>query len=284
LKIISFLLDGQPTYGLVQDGTYLQPPADFRARHPDVVSVLRAGALAELEQRALASGTRVDPGLARTLPAIPQPRKFLCVGLNYKSHIAEMNRDDPEHPAIFLRLGDTIVAHGDTVEKPAFSDTLDWEGELAIVIGRGGRSIPRDQALAHVAGYACFNDISVREFQRHTHQWTPGKNFPGTGPLGPWLVTADEVGDVNGLTLETRLNGNVVQHASVSDLIYSIPVIIEYISRFTPLAPGDVIATGTPSGVGSGRKPPLYMKGGDTIEVEITGLGVLRNRIVDQAA
>jgi 2-keto-4-pentenoate hydratase/2-oxohepta-3-ene-1,7-dioic acid hydratase in catechol pathway len=190
-----------------------------------------------------------------------------------------MKRDDSAHPALFVRFVDSLAANGDVVLRPPFSDHLDWEGELAVVIGKGGRAIAQADAFDHVAGYACFNDISVRDWQRHTHQWTPGKNFPGTGPFGPWLVTADEVPDVNALTLETRLNGEVVQHASVAELIFTIPMLIEYISRFTPLSPGDVIATGTPGGVGSSRKPPLYMREGDLIEVEITGLGVLRNRI-----
>lgn len=279
MKLISFTLDGQATYGLVHGDTYLQPPAGFRARHPDLASVLAAGAQAELERSALASGTGVAPANTRALPVLPNPRKFLCVGLNYKNHVAEMKRDDTAHPVIFLRTADSIAANGDVVPKPSFSDTLDWEGELAVVIGRGGRNIAQAEAFEHVAGYACFNDISVREWQRHTHQYTPGKNFPGTGPFGPWLVTADEVPDVQALTVETRLNGKVMQHASVADLIFSIPVLIEYISRFTPLAAGDIIATGTPGGVGSGRNPPLYMKEGDVVEVEITGLGVLRNRI-----
>ena len=279
MKLTSFLLDGQATYGLVDGDAYLQPPADFRARHPDLASVLAAGAQLELQRSALGSGTRVTPANTRALPVLPNPRKFLCVGLNYKNHVAEMKRDDSAHPVIFLRTADSIAANGDVVAKPSFSDTLDWEGELAVVIGRSGRDISRARAFEHVAGYACFNDISVREWQRHTHQYTPGKNFPGTGPLGPWLVTADEVPDVQALTVETRVNGAVMQHASVADLIFDIPVLIEYISRFTPLAAGDIIATGTPGGVGSGRNPPLYMKEGDVVEVEITGLGVLRNRI-----
>jgi 2-keto-4-pentenoate hydratase/2-oxohepta-3-ene-1,7-dioic acid hydratase in catechol pathway len=279
LKLVSFELAGRATYGLLKEDRYLQPPTDFLSRHPDLVSVLRADALRELEQACAAGGKSIDPGTTKALPVVPNPQKFICVGLNYKTHVAETKRDDSKYPALFVRFADSLAAHGDTVLRPAFSERFDWEGELAVVIGRGGRDIAQADAFDHVAGYACFNDVSVRDWQRHTHQWTPGKNFPGTGPLGPWFVTADEVPDVNALTLETRLNGEVMQHASLSDLIFTIPVIIEYISRFTPLSPGDVIATGTPGGVGDRRDPPLYMKDGDTVEVEITGLGTLRNRI-----
>jgi 2-keto-4-pentenoate hydratase/2-oxohepta-3-ene-1,7-dioic acid hydratase in catechol pathway len=279
LKLVSFKLAGQATYGLVQGDRTLQPPTDFLSRYPDLAAVLRAGAERELERAAVAHGKAVDPAATQWLPVLPNPQKFICVGLNYKTHVAETKRDDSKYPSLFVRFADSLAAHGDIVLRPAFSERFDWEGELAVVIGRGGRSITQAQAFEHVAGYACFNDVSVRDWQRHTHQWTPGKNFPGTGPLGPWLVTADEVPDVNALNLETRVNGTVMQSASLSDLIFTIPVLIEYISRFTPLSPGDVIATGTPGGVGDRRDPPLYMKDGDIVEVEITGLGILRNRI-----
>ncbi|KQX21409.1 fumarylacetoacetate hydrolase family protein [Variovorax sp. Root434] len=279
MKLVSFQLAGKPTYAVVQADRYLQPPADFLGRFPDLAAVLQAGALAELEKAAAANGTVVQPSATQPLPVIPNPRKFICVGLNYKTHVAETKRGDSEYPSLFIRFNDTLAAHENTVLRPAFSERLDWEGELALVIGKGGRHIPKEQAFEHIAGYACLNDISVRDWQRHTHQFTPGKNFPGTAPFGPYLVTRDEVPDVTKLTLETRVNGNVMQHASIDDLIFNIPVLVEYISRFTPLSPGDVIATGTPGGVGDRREPPLYMKEGDVVEVEITGLGVLRNRI-----
>ncbi len=279
MKLLSFQYAGEATYGLADGDGYLQPPADFRARHPDLVSVLRAGALEELGQVTQARGARLAPASVKVLPVIPNPPKFICVGLNYKSHVAETKRDDSKYPALFVRFANSLGADGDEVLRPAFSDRFDWEGELAVVIGKGGRDITQAQAFDHVAGYACFNDITVRDWQRHTHQWTPGKNFPGTGTFGPFVLTADEVLDVNAMTLESRLNGEVMQHASVGDLIFTIPVLLEYISRFTQLEPGDVIATGTPGGVGDRREPPLYMKHGDLVEVEITGLGVLRNRI-----
>lgn len=279
MKLASFKHDGRATYGVVQADRYLQPPADFLSRYPDLAAVLRANAQRELEQAAISRGISVQAAATQALPVLPAPQKFICVGLNYKTHVAETKRDDSAYPSLFVRFADSLAANGDVVHRPSFSERFDWEGELAVVIGKGGRAISQAKAFDHVAGYACFNDITVRDWQRHTHQWTPGKNFPGTGPLGPWLVTADEVPDVNALTLQTRLNGEIVQKASLADLIFTIPVLIEYISRFTPLSPGDVIATGTPGGVGDRRTPPVYMKDGDVVEVEISGLGVLRNRI-----
>ena len=278
MKLVSFEHEGVPTYGVAQQDEYLQPSADFLRRYPDVASVLRGDALAELEAE-LGGGIRIKPAGTRALPVIPSPNKLICVGLNYKTHVAETKRADSAYPSLFLRFNDSLAADGDVVLRPSFSERFDWEGELAFVIGKGGRHIPKAQAFEHIAGYACFNDISVRDWQRHTHQFTPGKNFPGTAPFGPYLVTRDEVPDVTQLTLETRVNGQVMQHASLGDLIFDIPVLVEYISRFTPLSPGDVIATGTPGGVGDRRDPPLYMKDGDVVEVEITGLGILRNRI-----
>lgn len=280
MRFASFEQDGRASYGLVDGaGRYRPAPAGFQERFPDLKSVIAAGELPALQQAALAGGEVLEAAQLRLLPVIPNPGKIICVGLNYKTHVAETQRGDSEHPSLFIRFADSLAAHGDTVLRPAFSERFDWEGELAFVVGKGGRHIPEAQALAHIAGYCCFNDISVRDWQRHTHQFTPGKNFPGTGPLGPSLVTRDEVPDLSRLTLETRLNGQVVQHASVGDLIFPIPAIVAYISRFTPLSPGDVIATGTPGGVGDRREPPLYMKDGDSIEVEITGLGILRNQI-----
>lgn len=278
MKLASFLLDGQPAYGVLAGDDYLVPAPAFRARFADLVTVLRAGALDEL-RAASAQGMRVPAASVKALPVVPNPGKLICVGLNYKTHVAETQRADSDYPSLFLRFNDSLAADGDEVLRPAFSERFDWEGELAFVIGKGGRHIAKEQALDHIAGYACFNDVSVRDWQRHTHQFTPGKNFPGTAPFGPFLATRDEVPDVTKLALETRVNGQVVQKASLGDLIFDIPTIVAYVSRFTPLSPGDVIATGTPGGVGDRREPPLYMKEGDVVEVEITGLGVLRNRI-----
>ncbi len=280
MKIASFQHAGRATYGVLRgDDEFLLPDDEFLRRHPDLRSVLAAQALPALAEATAAGARAVRAADIRALPVIPEPGKIICVGLNYKTHVAETKRADSEYPSLFLRFTDSLAAQGDEVLRPSFSERFDWEGELAFVIGKGGRHIARADAFEHIAGYACFNDVSVRDWQRHTHQFTPGKNFPGTAPFGPYLVTRDEVPDVTRLTLETRLNGEVMQHASVGDLIFDIPTIVEYVSRFTPLSPGDVIATGTPGGVGDRREPPRYMKHGDTVAVEITGLGTLSNRI-----
>jgi 2-keto-4-pentenoate hydratase/2-oxohepta-3-ene-1,7-dioic acid hydratase in catechol pathway len=216
------------------------------------------------------------------LPVIPNPDKILCVGLNYESHRRETGRAEVGHPTIFLRLNNSQIGHQQPILRPRVSSHLDYEGELAVIIGRRGRHIARADALAHVAGYACYNDASLRDWQRHTHQFTPGKNFPATGAFGPWMVTAAEIADVEKLHLTTRLNGIAMQEAGLDQLIFSIPHIIEYCSAFTTLEPGDVIATGTPGGVGFKREPPLFMRPGDSIEVDIPGVGRLVNPIADE--
>lgn len=284
MSFVSFEIDGRASYGIWKDEqTWIQAPAAFEAQFPDLKSVIAAAQLQELDRAARASGRTVQAAQARLLPVIPNPGKILCVGLNYKSHVAETKRADSEHPAMFTRYADSLLAHGAPMPKPKQTQRFDFEAELAVIIGKGGRAIPQAQAFEHIAGYACFNDGTARDWQRHTHQWTPGKNFPATGPFGPYMATREEIPDVTQLTVQSRLNGQVMQKASVADLIFTIPVLIEYISGFTPLAPGDVIATGTPGGVGDRREPPVYMKAGDVIEIEITGLGVLRNVITDEA-
>jgi 2-keto-4-pentenoate hydratase/2-oxohepta-3-ene-1,7-dioic acid hydratase in catechol pathway len=219
-------------------------------------------------------------GEIKFLPTIPRPGKILCAGLNYRSHVVEMGRELPKQPSMFARFTDTLVGHGGEMIRPAVSDNFDFEGELALVVGKSGRHIKPETALDHVAGYTCFVDGSVRDYQKFSV--TSGKNFPSTGPLGPWIVTTDEITDPSRLALTTRLNGQIVQHATTDLLIYSIPQIIAFCSDFTPLSAGDVIATGTPEGVGHSRKPPLWMKPGDTLEVEISGIGVLRAHVVGE--
>jgi 2-keto-4-pentenoate hydratase/2-oxohepta-3-ene-1,7-dioic acid hydratase in catechol pathway len=250
-------------------------------QYPDLKSVIAAHQLEALEAATVLSGVPVKASDARLLPVIPNPGKVFCVGLNYKSHVAEMKRADSEHPAIFTRFADSLSAHGAPLPKPVATQRFDFEGQLAVIIGKSGRNIAQAQAWDHIAGYACFNDGTARDWQRHTHQWTPGTNFPATGPLGPFMASQKAIPDVNQLTLQSRLNGQVMQHASLADLIFTLPVIIEYLSGFTNLSPGDVIATGTPGGVGDKREPPVYMNSGDVIEVEITGLGILRNVVVN---
>jgi 2-keto-4-pentenoate hydratase/2-oxohepta-3-ene-1,7-dioic acid hydratase in catechol pathway len=281
MRFVSFELGGKALYGIWESDTvWWQAPEAFVAQYPDLKAVLAAGKLSDLATQAHSAGLRVATEQARLLPVIPNPGKIFCVGLNYKTHVAETKRADSEYPSIFVRFADTLSAHNAPLPRPSQTARFDFEGELAVIIGKGGRSISQAQALEHIAGYACFNDATARDWQRHTHQWTPGKNFPLTGPFGPFMADQQEVPDVNQLKLQTRLNGQVVQDASLSDLIFTLPVIIEYLSGFTTLSPGDVIATGTPGGVGDRREPPLYMHPGDVVEVEITHLGVLRNTVV----
>ena len=214
------------------------------------------------------------------LPPIVQPRKIYCVGTNYQSHLVETARERTARPPLFLRTAETLVGNGAPLLCPAESTKFDFEGEIAIVIGQSARRIKKESALECVFGYSCFNDASVRDWQRHTHQWTPGKNFDATGGFGPHLVTRDEVGPPEELHLTTRLNGEIVQDACGHQMIFSIAEIIEYVTTFTTLRAGDVIATGTPGGVGALRDPPLFMKAGDRVEVEISRVGLLSNPIV----
>lgn len=284
MSFVSFETAGHQTYGLWKDqATWIQVPAAFQAQYPDLKSVIAVGKLDELDSLTRENGNAVTSANARLMPVIPNPSKIFCIGLNYKTHVAETKRADSDYPSIFTRFADSLTAHNAPLLHPKETTRFDFEGELAVIIGKGGRNITQAQAFEHIAGYACFNDGTARDWQRHTHQWIPGKNFPLTGPLGPFMATRKEIPDVNQLTLESRLNGEVMQHASVDDLIYTLPVIIEYLSGFTNLSPGDVIATGTPGGVGDRREPPVYMKAGDVIEIEITGLGTLRN-VVSNAA
>ncbi len=280
MKLLSFAADGKEGFGAASgDGVVT---LNDKIGQPNLRAALAAGAGALAAMHKAAKDNKPDRklGAIKFLPVIPSPEKILCAGINYRSHAAEMSRELPKQPSMFARFADTLVGHGGELIRPKVSDNFDFEGELACVIGKGGRHIAAERALDHVAGYTCFVDGSVRDYQKFSV--TSGKNFPGTGPLGPWLVTTDEIPDPGRLSLITRLNGNEVQHTTTDQLIYSIPQIVAFCSDFTALAPGDVIATGTPEGVGHSRKPPLWMKPGDTLEVEIAGIGILRAHVVDE--
>jgi len=217
------------------------------------------------------------------LPPVARPGKIVCVGLNYRDHSKETGYDVPDYPTLFARFSTTLIGHEAPIVRPAGSNQLDFEGELAVVIGRGGRRIPLEAALGHVAGYALFNDASVRDYQFRTPQWTVGKNFDATGPFGPWLATPEELPPgCRGLWIETRLNGQVMQRAVIDDMMFDVPALVSIISEAMTLEPGDVIVTGTPSGVGFARKPPVFMAPGDVCEVEVEGLGVLRSGVADE--
>jgi 2-keto-4-pentenoate hydratase/2-oxohepta-3-ene-1,7-dioic acid hydratase in catechol pathway len=271
MRLMSFRRpDGTPSWGIV-NGERVQ---DLGERAPGLKAALAGGV------SPAPSGLAWPLGEVVFLPVIPDPDKILCVGLNYLSHILEGGREPPNKPTIFTRWANTQVGHGQPIIRPKASETLDYEGELAVVIGRSCRYVAAADAASVIAGYACYNDASVREWQRHSTQFTPGKNFPSTGGFGPWLVTPDEVGELARQTLATRLNGEEVQHARLDDLVFGVPALIEYCSSFTRLEAGDVIITGTTGGVGAHRHPPLWMKPGDVVEVEISGIGTLRNPVV----
>lgn len=283
MRVLSFTAGGKASYGAVvgagKDAGVFDLGKRFGKKYPTLRTAILAGALKTLS--AAAKGKKPDHRLSRIkyLPVLPDARKIVCVGLNYHEHREEAGRPTTANPTLFIRWADTQVGHEQPIVKPRESAMLDWEGELAVVIGKSGRRIPRQKAMSHVAGYSIYNDVSVRDWQRHTSQFIPGKNFPGTGPFGPWMVTADELPNIGSQTLTTRVNGVVKQQATIDMMIFDIPALITYISTFTPLKAGDVIVTGTPGGVGYARKPPEFIKVGDAVEVEITGIGVLRNRI-----
>ncbi len=282
MKLLSFRLpDGRTSYGALKGEGIVDLGAHYGARAPDLASLLAQGLIADAAGVVARAATGPALASVQLTPPIPNPGKIICVGLNYHDHVKETGRALTEKPALFLRVADSLVAHGEAIVRPAESTRLDYEGEIVVVIGPGGRRIAEGDAWKHVAGYSIFNDGSVRDWQNHTTQWTAGKNYWRTGGFGPWIVTTDELPGGSLLALTTRLNGVQMQHASTDMLIHSIPSLIAYISAVMPLAPGDVIVTGTPGGVGNKREPQVFMKPGDVVEIEVSGVGVLRNTIVD---
>ena len=277
MRYVSFTRpDGTAAYGVldgqsVHDLAHGDAPTDLKA-------AIAADALASLPR-----GPAYALAEVKLLPVIPNPEKILCVGLNYATHVAETGREQKEHPAIFTRWADSLIADGEPMVRPPESERFDYEGELAVIIGKPGRRIAPENAWDHIAGYAVFNDGSIRDWQRHNIQFTPGKTWPGTGAFGPSMVTPDEIADLASLRVQTRLNGELVQDQPISDQIWDIPTVIAYCSTFTTLNPGDVIATGTPGGVGDKRKPALYMKAGDKVEVSVGTIGTLTNPVIDEA-
>ncbi|UWU66323.1 fumarylacetoacetate hydrolase family protein [Bradyrhizobium sp. NC92] len=283
MKLLSFSVDGRSSFGVVKDNGVV----DLGARMAGCTTLrqlLEAGRLGEAAR--LAASAAPDHSLDKVsfAPVISDPGKIICVGLNYRDHVAETGRTVTERPALFARFACSQVGHLQPIVKPGVSDDFDYEGELALVIGKAGRHIPPGSALDHIAGYSCYNEGSIRDWQRHTSQFLAGKTFAESGSFGPWLVTTDEIPDPSKLTLQTRLNGNVVQNTTTDLLITAIPELIAYISTICPLVPGDVIVTGTPGGVGAKRTPPLWMRPGDTVEVEISGIGTLRNTVIAEPA
>lgn len=280
MRLVSFLRpDGTMSYGTT-DGLRLRDAgAVLSAQYADLRAVLTAGASDAL------AGCGPDLAVAEVtlLPPVTNPDKILCVGLNYMAHITETGRAKPDYPSIFVRHPASLVGHGTALVRPRASTSFDYEGELAVVIGQACRHVDPANAWEMIAGYSCFNDGSIRDYQNHTTQFWPGKSFEASGAMGPWIVTRDAVGDITTRTLTTRVNGNVEQQAGIDDLAITIPEIIAYASTVTTLLPGDVIATGTPGGVGRYREPQLYLEPGMQVEVDITGVGTLQNGVTAEA-
>lgn len=282
MRLISYAHQGRTGFGAVKgEGIVDLAKATGNA---SLLELLQAGTLAQLG--AIVERSEADLRLSdvQLLPPVPNPGKIICVGLNYLEHVEESGRVVTAKPALFARYPESQVGHLSPMVKPLESDKFDYEGELAVVIGKGGRRISEADALSHVAGYSCYNEGSIRDWQHHTSQFLAGKSFVGTGGFGPWLVTADEITDPKALRLRTLLNGQLMQDATVGMLITPIPALIAYISTVMPLQPGDVIVTGTPGGVGAKRTPPVFMKDGDVVEVAIEGIGTLRNPVVAELA
>ena len=279
MQLVSYSVHGSPSYGVVTDAGVVDLKSRLGGTFPTLKALL-AGRGFQAARR-IAEKERPDHRLEEVtlLPVIPDVDKIFCVGINYHSHRQETGRQETPYPTIFTRYANTQVGHLQPLIKPRVSDAFDFEAELAVIIGKPARHVPKERALDYIAGYSCYHDGSVRDWQRHTSQFTPGKNFPGTGGFGPWLVTADEIPDPSELTVVMRLNGHEMQHATTDLMIFNVPTLINYITTFTELIPGDVIATGTPGGVGFARNPPVFMKPGDIAEVEITAIGVLRNPV-----
>jgi 2-keto-4-pentenoate hydratase/2-oxohepta-3-ene-1,7-dioic acid hydratase in catechol pathway len=282
MKFFSYSDDGKDGLGIVLGGDLRGLPLDKSV--PEWIELLEGGE--ELLKRVanlLADAPALDPEKIRYRPVLSFPRKIICVGLNYANHTAETPYSQPDYPTFFPRFASTLVGHQEPIIRPRLSEELDYEGELAVVIGTGGRYISKAAANDHIFGYSIFNEASIRDYQFKTPQWTAGKNFDDSGAFGPFLLTRDQLPEgAKGLQLTTRLNGEVMQSGNTNDLIFDIPTLIATISEVLTLQAGDVIVSGTPAGIGWARKPPLWMKHGDVCEVEIEGIGTLSNPIRDE--
>lgn len=280
MKIVSFELDGAQSYGVAIDDGLIDIGARLGSELPDVRAVLTAGALDKVAEVAEATAPDCSLDDITFLQPITNPDVILCVGMNYKSAFAEINGKFPGHPSLFIRRPSSQVGHLQAMQKPTVSDEYDCEAELAVIIGKETRGVTETDAMESVAGYSIFNEASVIDWMRHTPQnVTPGKNWQGSGAFGPWMVTADEVPDPSALQITHRLNSEVIQDDSVNDIYFSIPQLIEYIASFTTLLPGDVISSGSPGGIRTRRDAGNYLKVGDVIEMEIPGIGLLKNTV-----
>lgn len=283
MKLVSYHSNSRPGYGAVV-GDRVVDLSGYFADIPDLASLLASPSkLAQAKQLVTASVGELLLADLTLSPVIPSPGKIICVGINYVAHAEEAGRKVGQHPVIFQRFAETLQAHDAPLVRPKVSQEFDFEAELAVVIGKGGAHIAPENAMEHVAGYTCFNDASVRDWQFHTHQYGMGKTFRFTGALGPWLVTADEIEDYRDLQVRGILNGEQMQEGKLSELAFDIPHLISYVSQALDWNPGDILATGTPSGIGFKRNPPIFLKPGDVFEVTISQIGTLSNPVIDEA-
>jgi 2-keto-4-pentenoate hydratase/2-oxohepta-3-ene-1,7-dioic acid hydratase in catechol pathway len=278
MKLLSFTTQGQATYGALKNGKIVDLGRVLKPKYATLQHLLAEG-LADARKTVDTANPELAIEDVVVLPPISGSTKIVCIGLNYAAHAAESGNPVPPKPPVFSRWPDSLVGHDQAMIKPHESEKYDWEAELCVVIGKRARRVPASQALSHVAGYTIVNEGSLRDWQHHSGQFIPGKNFYHSGSIGPWIVTTDEISDPSGLGISSKLNGTTMQNSNTSDLIFNVPTLIEYVSTFTQLEPGDMISTGTPEGVGAARKPPIFMKAGDTIEVSVEKIGTLRNTI-----
>jgi 2-keto-4-pentenoate hydratase/2-oxohepta-3-ene-1,7-dioic acid hydratase in catechol pathway len=282
MKLISFTYQNKPSYGVVQGDSVLDLTPILGNQAIDIKTLIEKNLISAAASAAKTGNFSLKLSDVTLLPPVPNPGKIFCVGLNYADHVKETGRDLTEKPAIFTRFADSQIGHGQALVRPPESHRFDYEGEIAIVIGKAGRRIKEADAWDHIVGYSCYNEGSIRDWQNFTTQWIAGKNWWHSGAFGPWMVTSDEIKANQKMTLITRLNGTELQRATTDMMIHSIPSQIAYISTFTPLSPGDVIVTGTPGGVGNKRTPQVFMKPGDIVEIEVDAVGILRNTIRDE--
>lgn len=278
MRLVNFVCDGTRRFGAIADAGVV----DLSLRWSSLTEALAAASLSDIE-KASRDGEKVCPvSEIEFRPLVSGNEKIICVGLNFRSHADEAGLNLPEKPAIFVRFPDSVVAHEAPIVRPSVSERYDFEGEVAVVIAHRAWHVPERDALSYVAGYTGFGEHSIRDWQMHSRQATPGKNFRHSGSMGPWLVTTDELPDPSALSISTRLNGVTMQSDTLSNMIFSVAELIAYITTFTVLDPGDVVVTGTPAGVGFTRKPPVFLKPGDVVEIEVSGIGILRNTVVDE--
>ena len=281
MKFISYLHDSKAKFGILDNNLITDLTGKISGAE-NLKDLIFKNGISEAKKYASTNPGNLSVEDIQYLPVIPNPGKIICVGLNYSEHVKETNRTVEENPVIFHRFPESQTSHLQAIQRPIASDNLDFEGEMAVIMGEAGKHVKPEDALKHIVGYSCYNESTIRDWQRHTRQFGMGKNFEKTGSFGPHMVLAEDIPDYKSLTIETRLNGEVMQNAKLSQLIFDLPILISYVSKAMSWRAGDVLVTGTPGGVGSKRNPPVYMKPGDNVEVEISNIGVLSNTVEDE--